>query len=421
MGLSPCGLLKGGRLSYSEKGPSCWLGSFMYPRVQILDLFSTFAQLEGDRFHQWLPDPRLRRNMQRCLAKAAIASEQVWVVYWYEDWQQQASAVAIAHLTAYLQEVCYWVAHRIAQRSAVTPYTLPDYFQIANGEVPRVLQKFRPDRGSRLKSYATLVLLNGLKDHLRQRRLGDICSDWSLLRQSSKKRVGRVLEQVGLAAPAVAQYQLAWFCFQTLYLPTQMQASEQLPKPDGPLLAAIAHLYNAQRQNLAVPEVALTPAQIEGWLTQLAQWTRAYLYPPIYSLNQKKVGVESGEFQDDLADAAVPSLLDAAIQQEELEQRSGLQDQLKTVLDQVVQQLSPEIQAILQLFYQQGLSQKELASRLQISQPTVSRRIKKAEEKLLEGLILWSQSQLNRFPNPDELRDITIGLREWLALYYCNG
>jgi predicted transcriptional regulator len=70
------------------------------------------------------------------------------------------------------------------------------------------------------------------------------------------------------------------------------------------------------------------------------------------------------------------------------------------------------------LFYQQKMSQQDLASHLQLSQPTVSRRIKKAEEKLLGTLLDWRQSQLNQFPDPNELKDISIGLREWLAMYY---
>jgi RNA polymerase sigma factor (sigma-70 family) len=405
---------------YPEGRPHCWLGSFMHPRAQILDLFSTFAQLEGDRFQQWRTDPRLRRNMQRCLAPAPNAAEFVWVLYWYQHWQQQPSALTTAHLTAYLQEVCYWVAHQISRRCQTPHYTLSDYFQIANGEIQRVLQKFCPDRGSSLKAYATMVLMNGLKDHLRQRRVVDICTDWSLLRQISKKRVGVVLEQAGLGAPEVSQYRLAWFCFQTLYLPTQAQATEQLAKPEGQLWAAIADLYNTQRQSLSVPGMTLTPAQIEARLTKLAQWIRAYLYPAIDSLNQKKAGEESGEFQDDLTDAVSPSLLDAAIQAEDRAHRTGLHAQLNTVLDQGLDQLGPESQEILHLFYQQGLSQQKLASQLQISQATVSRRLKKAEENLLAALIAWSQSQLNRFPNPDELKNISLLVREWLESHYCN-
>ncbi len=409
------------QLPYPGKIPQGGLILLMHPRVQILELFSTFAQLDGDRFQQWRTDPQLRRSMQRCLTTVTSASEPIWVGYWYQVWQQQPNALAIAHLTAYLQEVCYWVANQIAVRSPTPQYTLSDYFQIANGEIQRVLPKFCPDRGSSLKSYATLILLNRLKDHLRQRRVGDICTDWSLLRQVSKKRVGLVLEQAGLGAMEVAQYRLAWFCFQTLYLPTSAQATEQLPKPDGGLWAAIADLYNAQRQTLSGPGVALTATQIEGWLTKLAQWTRAYLYPPLYSLNQKKVGLDSGEFQDDLTSSEAASLLDAAIQQEDLEHRTALHQQLQTVLDQGVEQLPPEIQEILRLFYQEGLSQKELAGRLQISQPTVSRRLKKAEESLLEALLTWSQAQVNQFPNPDELKHITLVLREWLALHYGKG
>jgi hypothetical protein len=75
--------------------------------------------------------------------------------------------------------------------------------------------------GSSLKSYASLVLANALKDNLRQRQAVDICSDWALLRKWSKKRVIEVLDRVEIAEQDAAQYQLAWFCFKTLYVPNE--------------------------------------------------------------------------------------------------------------------------------------------------------------------------------------------------------
>jgi RNA polymerase sigma factor (sigma-70 family) len=336
--------------------------------------------------------------------------ERVWAAHWHRQYQQHP--LAQSHLTAYLQEVCFWIAREMTQRLQSPQYTLADYFQIANSEIPRVFKSFTADRGSSFKTYAKLVLTNALKDLLRQRQAADVCSDWSLLRKVSKKRIGEVLLDRGVVEPDAAQYQFAWFCFKTLYIPPENN-SQKLPPPDPTVWNAIVELYNTKRQHqLVVPGGTLTAAQLEVRLTKLAQWTRSYLYPSIDSLNRNKP--ESGEIQDDLTDGTSESLLDDAIEREEIDRRTTQQSSLHTVLTQSVANLSPEHQEILQLFHRDGLSQQELSNRLELSQPTVSRRIKKAEELLLAALLIWIESQVNKIPDPNELKIISTTLKEWL-------
>jgi RNA polymerase sigma factor (sigma-70 family) len=394
----------------------------MNSRTSIVDLFSTFAYLEGDNFRRWAVDGRLRRNIERCVvAQPAQLSEGLWTVYWFERWQSQAAPLAENHLFAYLQEPCYWVSQQMAQRDRGSQYTLADYFQIANTEIRKVLKSFAVDRGSSLKSYASLVLTNALKDNLRQRQAGDICSDWSLLRKWSKKRVSEVLDRVGVGESEAAQYRLAWFCFKTVCVPNESGGDKSAGNPDPALWQEIANFYNSQRQSqLATPGAAMTATQIEVRLSKLGRWLRDYLYPAIDSINRAKSGEDAGEVQDSLTDDNGGTLLDIAIEREEITQRTAERSQLQTILTQSLQNLSPELQEILHLFYQQGLSQQELASHLKLSQPTVSRRLKKAEETLLNALLNWVESQLGRFPDPDVLKSISTTLREWLVGYYAD-
>ena len=338
-------------------------------------------------------------------------SEREWAVYWHQQYQRP---LAQSHLTAYLQEVCFWVAQEMTRRLRSPQYTLADYFQIANSEIPRVCKSFAPDRGSSFKTYAKLVLTNALKDLLRQRQAADVCSDWSLLRKVSKKRIGEVLLQRGVMEPEAAQYQLTWFCFKTLYVPPESN-SQKLPPPDPIVWKQIAELYNTKRQDrLVIPGALLTADRIEVRLTKLAQWTRSYLYPTIDSLNRSKTEPGTGEIQDDLTGNSPESLLDVVIDREEIAHRLAQQSALHQILTQALANLSPELQQILQLFYRDGLSQQELSTRLQLSQPTVSRRIKKAEQLLLAALLTWSESHVNKFPDPNELKVISATLREWL-------
>jgi DNA-binding transcriptional ArsR family regulator len=53
-----------------------------------------------------------------------------------------------------------------------------------------------------------------------------------------------------------------------------------------------------------------------------------------------------------------------------------------------------------------------------MSQPTVSRRLKKAEESLLTTLLDRVERQMNNSLDPSELKHISIVLKEWLQSYY---
>ncbi len=387
----------------------------MRPRDRLIDQFSTFALLKEDSFWRWIAEPRLERSMQQQLTNTSqpTTDDRVWALCWYR--QLTKHSLAQSHLTAYLQEVCYWIAIEMTRRLKSSQYTPADYFQIANIEIPRVFKSFNPDRNNNLKIYAKLVLTNALKDLLRQRQVADVCSDWSLLRKVSKKRIGEVLLQQGTVEPEVARYQFAWFCFKTVYVPLERN-SQGLPPPDPIVWSKIVELYNTKRQHqLVFPCEVLTPAQMELQMTKLAKWIRSYLYPPIDSLNRSKSEPGTGEIQDDLTDPSnSKSLLDTAIEQAEFDRRMRQQSELETILTQALANLSPELRSILQLFYREGLSQQELANRLQMSQPTIFRRIKQAESQLLAALLVWIESKLNKLPDPNELKDISTNLRAWL-------
>lgn len=389
----------------------------MRPREQAIDLFSSFAQFEGDRFRQWISDLKLRRSMQKCLEKNAH-SEQVWSGYWHQCWQSQAHPFAEWHLSAFLQEPCFWAAQRTIQRFQSSQYGVADYFQMASAETRKVLRGYNPERGTSLTTYAMMALPNLLKDVLRQRQDIDICTNWALLRKVSKKRVTETLIRSGLSGAEIDQYRLAWLCFKTLYVQTQLGGLERLPQPDRALWETISQLYNAKRHSLVSAGAAWSAEQMERRLSQVAQWIRAYLYPAIASLNQPKSGEDAKEWQDDLSAPDSQSLLDEMVMCEERQQHTARLAEMHRVLEQALQQLDAQSQMVLHLFYQEGLSQQQLAVQLQMSQPSISRRLKKAEALLLTALTQWIQTQVNEFPNPNQLKDISISLREWLRMHY---
>lgn len=405
----------------------------MRPRQDIIQLFSTFAQFDGDRVSRWVEDVRLRRHMQRCLeqtdsGKTGSASEAGWGRYWHQRWLQEAKptnqqpqgySLSLGHLSAYLQEPCYWAAAQTVRKFTSIQYSLADYFQIAIADVRTVLMGFNPDRGANLKTFASIAFPRLLRDNLRQRQEINLCTNLGLLRRISKKRLLEALMQAGLSASETAQYQLAWVCFNALYVPSQ-SGSGQLLTVDQTLWAAIADLYNTERRlRLETEAPEGQPETIERWLNQCAGWVRAYLYPAVESLNVPKAGSEAGrERQDDVAAPLQESLLAELIAQEDDRERQDQRSNLRSEIVVALDSLAPQSQEMLRLYYQQGQTQKQIMQHLQMSQATVSRRLTKAREALLLALVQWSQVQMNSAPSPSLIKEMSAALEEWLEVYY---
>jgi len=389
----------------------------MQVRRDIVELFSTFIQFKAEYYSVWVMDTRLRRSMLSCLNDSpdAPALESFWVLYWYKVWLTSSPGLGGHHLSAYLQEPCYWAAQQMVKRFTSVQYKLPDYFQSGIAEVNIVLKGFNPSKGASLRTYAGIVLPGLLRDILRQRQETDLCTNWTLLRKTSKKRLIEALQNAGLSAATIAQYRLAWACFNEVYI---QPATDLKINPDQNLWASTAALYNTERLNQLSASSTVSAEAIEQWLTACVTAIRTYLHPPIDSLNAPKSEQASGELQDDLAIYSSESLLTEMIVQEENENRQAQQSQVHGVLTAALEKLQTELQELMQLYYQQGLTQQQIMQQLKMSQASVSRRLTKAREALLAMLVQWSQEELDISPTPTLIKDMSMALDEWLLLRY---
>ena len=390
----------------------------MRPRQEITDMFSTFAQLERDKFSKWLTDTTLRRSIQNCLKSSPEVPnlENFWALYWHKHWRKQSNHLARMHLSAYLQEPCYWTASKTVAKFTLSQYGTADYFQMAIAEVEIILKDFNPEKCSSLKAYAIMAIPSRLKDILRQRKEADICTNWALLRKVSKKLLNEALSEAGLSQSAIAQYRLAWTCFNELYIQNQPGGTSQLPEPNRQLWEAIANLYNHQRQSQLTQSTGQCNAQtIEQWLTQTALYVRAYLFPPVKSLNAFKQDDTTVTF--DLPDPSSDSPMADMIAEEDVQNRQNQISQMSAVLLKALQSLDVQSQEVLKLYYQQGLTQQQIMQQLQMSQSTVSRRLVKGRESILAALIKWSQD-LNISVNSNQIKDMSLALEEWLRNQY---
>ncbi|MBD2388134.1 sigma-70 family RNA polymerase sigma factor [Cylindrospermum sp. FACHB-282] len=403
----------------------------MRPRQEIVATFSTFAKLENDKFSKWLTDVRLRRRMENCLqnspdtehwAEDGVA-EYFWSLYWYKLWRlnSQLSNLAKQHLSAYLQETCYWAAGKILARFTINQYGLADYFQMGIAEVEKILEGYNPEKNSSLKTYASMAFPSRLKDILRQGKEADVCTNWGLLRKVSKKLVLEALDNAGLSPTQILQYRLAWTCFRVLYLQSQPDGEQKQPEPNGQLWAAVANLYNSERHSqLNPPGSECSPEVIEERLTKTAIYLRTYLYPSVASINiynQEEDTSQEFEIKDPLSE----SLIGQIIAQEEAEERKNKLSQINEVLESAFRQLETQSQTIFELYYQGGMTQQQIIQELKISQPTVSRRLLKGRDLLLAALLNWSRQTENISVNANQIKDMSAALEEWLKINYAQS
>ncbi|WP_427156940.1 sigma-70 family RNA polymerase sigma factor [Aliinostoc sp. HNIBRCY26] len=383
----------------------------MQPRQGILETFSTFVQFDADRFSVWVTDGKLNRSIKNCLQQhPQQISDNFWVLYWYKIWQIEASPLAVGHISAYLQEVCYWVARKIALNFS-SQFSIADCFQIAISCIHKILKNFNPEYSTSLKSYAEFAFERFLKDSLRVGKEADICTDWALLHKISRKRLINSLNHAGFNSQITKNYVLAWECFRELYT-SDSQTIRQLGKPDNSTWQAITQLYN--RQSLS----QLTPETLEKWLSTCAKAVREFLYPKFVSVDAPIPGQESGNLLDTLPADLSASLLTEIIAQESARTRQTQQIQLNQVLIDAIAALDIQAQQLLQAYYQQNLTQQQIAEKLAIKQYSVSRRLSSIKRSLLTTLTQWSQDNLHISPTSVVVDAISKSLDEWLTNYY---
>jgi RNA polymerase sigma factor (sigma-70 family) len=393
----------------------------MNPRQNIIEIFSTFLQFEADRFSGWATDARLHRNMKACLNNFSQSkdSERFWAIYWHKSWQKdEKKDVALAHMSAYFQEPCYWTVQKLMPKLQGTKEQISDFFQVAIASVPKILKACNPDVSGSLKAYASNAFGNIIRDYLRQTREIELCNNWGLLLKISRKRLTESLENAGLNPTTIEYYLLAWTCFESIHLSRKTPNVRQISTPEASSWQEIVNAYNRMRHQLTSPGKECTKETLERWLIDCGNQVRKYLYPTVKSLNASKPGYEEGELQDDLVNTFQESLLAEWIQEEEQLARLDRKSQINAVLTAAINKLDSSVQKILQLYYQQGLTQQQIAQELAIQQYTISRRLGKARESLLLTLTNWSRDTLHISVTSDVIKYISTILEEWLQMHY---
>ncbi|MEL7068634.1 MAG: sigma-70 family RNA polymerase sigma factor [Cyanobacteria bacterium J06581_3] len=401
----------------------------MRPRTDAVEIFSTFIQFMDDRFEVWVSDPRLVRSMEKCCnQKPMVASnalrngaqgrpEGFWVLLWYQKWQEKESRQALMHLCAYLQEPCYWAAENITQRFVSVQYTLADGFQVAIASLERILSRYDPAYGGSLRTYARTAFGNIIRNQLRQHKTANICSDWGLLRKLSQAQLHRALQQAGFTQTASGI--LIWKCFKAVCTPSAEQIAERtvrkLKPPSAAQLDSIASRYNQQRVQLSPVLPSINSKEVLESLKRSIRVVRSLLNPKVSSLNQPKYD-DGKELMEDLSADNTP--MAEMLAAEAYDEQQQKMQAISLVLVDAIAQLDPSAQALLSLYYKQNLTQKDIASQLQIKQYQVSRKLSRARQQLLSSVTKWSQETLHISIDSAVLANVSEVIHEWLQRHY---
>ena len=344
----------------------------------------------------------------------AAQPEGFWTLYWYKCWLEQSPLQAEAHLTAYLQEPCYWAINSITQRFTRLPLTLADGFQAGIAHVDRILKSYNPDYGSSLSGYARTAFGNLIRDQLRQQQDISICSDWGLLRRLSQRQLQRSLLAAGLTRTESAI--LVWRCFKAVCTPDPRRSVRALPPPTAAQFTQMAERYNQQRTQLHPLPPTLDVAALATSLQRSVQAARAYLAPAITSLNQPQFDQASPERLDDLTSDDTPmNRLLAVEAYAEQQQRA---QQIGAVLMTAIANLDPADQTLLSLYYRETLTQNAIAQQLNIKQYQVSRQLSRVRQQLLLAVAQWSQKTLHIAISSTVLASMSDAIHEWLQQHY---
>lgn len=398
----------------------------MHSRTNVLDIFSTFIQFAEDRFESWISDLRLLRNMREHLATVDVENaeflqqERFWVIYWHQLWQQQPSSQAAMHLCAYLQEPCYWASENVARRFVTEQCTVADGFQVAIADVESILKHYNPDHGNTLKAYARSAFGNKIRNHLCQLQAAKIHSDWGLLRRLSQARLKQALLTAGFKD--VASLILAWQCFKACcHNEPQRSATRGLPPPNAEQLAQMVERYNHLRHRLTPVPLPLNDQTLLRELMHVVKAVRTYINPTVTSLNQSQNTVAGQELIESLRGDKDDSPMTYLLAVEAHTEQQQYRRQINTVLENAITSLDLPSQRLLRFYYQENLTQKEIANQLEIKQYQVSRRLNWVRKQLLLNVAEWGQNTLHIPIKSTVLVGVNEVIHEWLQRHYSQN
>lgn len=243
-------------------------------------MFSTFLQLKWGNNHFVVPDEPwrsnrdLQQNARRIILLTPTANERTLAENWMREYHNHINlnislepppdSLARLHLSAYFEDSCFWVAHKLAQKRAGKSsyfYLFQEYFQIARfiaAKPENILQGYNSNDSNSpksVKNWGQLKLTTAILEETGEKTY----SDAGILRRQTETSLERALQHEGITSlpegflkrldikeTQLARCVLAWESFLRVYTPTTPKGRRQLLWPDANNLQEIAAEYNRQ-------------------------------------------------------------------------------------------------------------------------------------------------------------------------------
>ncbi|MDY7002495.1 MAG: hypothetical protein SWX82_00595 [Cyanobacteriota bacterium] len=390
----------------------------MRKRITLEEKFSTFIEVDGVKDYPyigWISDNTLKKNIKKIVKADSQINEQYLSIYLYKIAQQnhypesgkipnKQSLIASHHLSAYLEENCYYQALKIYQK--LQPYnyniTKVGIFLMAR-EVAANPEAFKDYNSSisSFKTYAGNKIYVKVIDRLRQGRDQEKYSDTGLLRNVSITKVKESLNLADIKEEEKRRCLLALQCFKKKYFPTKKQGSKQLQTPSIKDLEGFAKLY----QKLSPEKEKITGLEIRRLLDICLQALKRARKKTFISLD----GIDIEKDWENVAN-------NNHIYQQE---RLYLQQQIHRVLIDVIQGLPDEAKTIFELVFGLNINQEDVGKYfIGRDQSSVGRRIKTQTKKILQAVGIWSQKNWQITLNSEQLKVMDKELEPYLENYF---
>ncbi len=379
----------------------------MKKRENIVENFSTFLKFingSSSLICTWETNRQLANNMQRLCDLDPEAKENFWAQHWLKEvLKENPEPLANLHLSAYLEESCYWAAIK-AEKIAKSDFTWMDCFQIARTSAtqPRkFLANYKSERNSSIKTYAQLKLTTEILDVVRMGVEKQKYTDAALLRIVTKTFLKNSLK-AGIKEQELSAYILAWLCFKEIYTPTKAVGRKGLEWPNSKQLEEIADYYNQLRPSHSLSN-PISSKDIDLLLKTCVKAVRDYTSPSVTSLDE--------------SDIDIPAPND---EWEEIEPEQSEWYQIKTVLSNAFAALPNNEQKMLELEYGLGITQTDIGKAFKIKQYQVHRQLDRSKRQLLKAVIEWSKKDLNTNLSPEQINLLSTVIDGWLK-WYCQS
>ena len=317
------------------------------------------------------------------------------------------------HLSAYLEEVCFWLAIReLYQELKPLKYSRLDCFQEARkvASDPMKIYKTYNFKDSSPKTWGKIQIKSRVKQTILLGRDFGKYGTWSALKYLSEKILREALQaKSGIKAKKeIESHVLVVNYYKEIYPSSQSKKNKgKLPEPNQAQWEEIQKYYNFRCSEYNKKLSAHGCDRLEP-ITNFQVIKEKFLTCYSAAKNYICIVEDTIENIDIVADEFIP----VNHQEEEIETEQ--KQQITSICFDEFAKLPPESQKLMQLHYGLGISQTEMQKIFNFKQPKISRKIKQSEQKLLKALVKWSQENLGITLDEGIIKEKNQPFKHWL-------